>query len=69
MNDNQLVVIKKDVEVAEDLKRRIEDAMIPVCLLMDEAVACGMQIAWDGVVISPQMRHRVNGLRVVKALA
>jgi hypothetical protein len=63
----QLTTVKGDVEIAEDLKRRIEETCAPLALLMDEAAAHGFQVVWDNFSPGPpKMRFRMNGLRLIK---
>ena len=70
-NIAELVPTKPDAEVAADLRRRFEEAMQAPCAIMDEAVSRGLQIQWDNVAYfgPPVLRHRVNGLRVVKVFS
>lgn len=64
----KLVSTKPETEIAADLKRRIEEALVPVCALMDEAAAQGLQVVWDGIGMGPPfMRHRANNLRLIKS--
>lgn len=64
----ELVTTRSDAAVAADLKRRFEEAMAPVCAIMDEAVALGLQVQFDNIAFfgPPHLRHKVNNLRVVK---
>jgi hypothetical protein len=63
----KLVTTKPDAEVAADLKRRMEEALVPALALMDEAAAAGLQFQWDNFAPGPPyMRFRVNGMRLVK---
>ncbi len=63
----QLVTTKPDVEVAADLKVRLERAMEPVLGLFDEAAAHGLLIQWDTLGVAPPFyKHKIVGLRVVK---
>lgn len=63
----QLVTTRPEADVASDLKRRIEAALVPVAALMDEAAMSGLQVQWDNFGNGPPtMRFRVNGLRLVK---
>jgi hypothetical protein len=63
----ELVPTRPEAEVAADLKRHIEEAMQPLCDLMDEAAKHGLQVQWDNFSFGPpQMRHHANGLRLVK---
>jgi hypothetical protein len=58
---------KGEAEVAADLKKRFEDAMLPALVLMDEANHEGLAIQFDGIAISaPIYRHRILNLRVIK---
>ena len=67
-NVAELVPTKPEAEVAADLKRRMEEALAPVCAIMDEAAAKGLQIQYDNIMYfgPPMMRYKVNGLRVVR---
>lgn len=63
----QLVTTKPEAEIAADLKRRIEEALKPVCELCDEAAHHGLMVQWDALAAGPPtMRHAVRGLRLVK---
>ena len=64
----KLVTTRPEAEVAADLKRRVEEALAPVCALMDEAATQGLQVQFDNIAYHgpPMMKHKVNGLRVVR---
>lgn len=56
---------KTDAEIAADLKRRIEETLIPVLAVMDEAISHGMMVQWDSMGPMP-VKCRVGNLRIVK---
>lgn len=64
----KLVTTRPEAEIAADLKARIEEAIRPVLAVMDEAVQHGLQVQFDNIAFMgpPIMRHRLNGLRLVK---
>lgn len=65
----RLVPTKSDAEIAADIKRRFDEAMIPVTAIMDEAVAQGLVVQFDGIMLAPPFyRHRVLGVRIIKIL-
>lgn len=65
-----LVPTKSDAEVAVELKQKMEEAMKPVCAIMDEAVAHKLVIRFQGIMAGPPyMRHQVIGLEVVKVFS
>jgi hypothetical protein len=63
----KLVTTRPEADIAADLKRRVDEAMVPLAALMDEAATHGLQVMWDNFMVGPPaMRFRVNGLRIVK---
>jgi hypothetical protein len=65
----QLVPTRPEVEIAGELKARFEEALRPLCSIMDEAlIAHGLQIQIDGIAFHgpPVMKHRVLNVRVVR---
>ena len=65
----QLVTTRSDVEIAEELKRRLIERMKPVLEIFDEAAASGLAIQWESIAPgSPRYKHEVKGLRIVKYL-
>ena len=63
----KLMTTWPEAEVAADLKLRIEEAIRPVCILMDEAAAHGLLVQWEGLSVGPPtLRHALRGLRLVK---
>ena len=63
----KLVTTRPEAEVAADLKRRLEEAMVAVTKLFDEATQHGLVIQWDAIQPAPPFfRHEVRGLRIVK---
>jgi hypothetical protein len=63
----ELVTTKPEAEIAADLKRRLEEAMAPVLALMDEGMAKGLMIQFDGVIAQPPLfRHKIINLRIAK---
>jgi hypothetical protein len=67
----RLVPTRSEADIAADIKRKIEEAYVPVCAIMDEAGREGFQVLFDNIIYQgpPQMRHKVNGLRLVKVYA
>lgn len=62
-----LITTKPEAEIAADLKRRLGEALAPVCALIDEAAARGMIVQWDGFgARAPLFRHEPLNLRIVK---
>jgi len=65
----QLIPTRSDVEIAEDLKRRLIEHMKPVLEVFDEAAASGLVIQWESISPgSPRYKHEVKGLKIVKYL-
>lgn len=63
----KLVPTRPEAEVAADIKRRFEEACLPIAALMDEAAASGLQVQWDGFSVGPpNMRFHLIGLKLVK---
>jgi hypothetical protein len=65
----QLVPTRPDAEIAGELKARFEEALRPLCAIMDEAlIGHGLQIQLDGIAFlgPPVMKHRVQNVRVVR---
>lgn len=63
----KLVTTRPEAEVAADLKLRIEEALGPVCKLIDEAAGLGLLVQWDSLSAGPPtMRSAPRGLRLVK---
>lgn len=62
-----LVTTKPESEIAADIKRRLEEAMAPVCALMDEAAGHGLLIRWDAIAPKPPtFKHAIHGPRIEK---
>lgn len=63
-----LVTTKPEAEIAEDLKRRTEEAMKPVLALMDEAAQSGLTITWQGCApMPPYNRFGIaGGVKITK---
>lgn len=56
-----------EAEIAEDLKRRIEEAFKHVAALMDEANQHGLLVQWDAAGPQPPLgRNKLVGLRLAK---
>jgi hypothetical protein len=68
MSDKIAATIRPEREVAEDLKRRMTEALVPVLALMNEASRQGMLLQWDGLGPNQFGQNVVHGLRVVKVL-
>ncbi len=65
----QLVPTRSDAEIAEDLKRRLNEHMKPVLEIFDEAAASGLVIQWESISPgSPRYKHEVKGFRIAKYL-
>lgn len=64
----RLVTTKPEVEIAQDLKHRTEEAMKPVLELMDEAAQHGLMIAWQACApVPPYNRFGiVGGIKINK---
>lgn len=60
-----LVTTKPDAERAKDIRAKIEEALGPVCCVMDEAVAAGFTIGFQ---LAPdyRQRHVIALLKVTK---
>ena len=62
-----LVTTRPDSEIAADLKARIDEAAQPLLELMDEALAAGFVVQFDGIGIqAPYFKNRIINPRVVK---
>ena len=69
MSDNvsPFVPPKSEVELAEDIKRRLEAALVPALAIFNEANKAGFVVQWDSIGPPiPGMPARINGLRLVK---
>jgi hypothetical protein len=63
----KLVTARSDAEIAEDLKRRLVEAMVPVLAIFDEAKQHKLVIQWDGIgPMPPLFNYGIMGVRVVK---
>jgi hypothetical protein len=66
----RIVPTVTDADVARDLRARADSALRDLCVVMDEAVAKGLQIHFDAVRREPPTyRHLPVGLRVIKIVA
>ena len=66
-NVTKLVPTKSEADIAADLKRRFEEAMVPVLDLFDEAASSGLLIQYDGVGVAPPFfKHKILNLRIAK---
>jgi hypothetical protein len=68
-NDNvaRLVPAKTDAEKAAEYKRKLADAMTPVCALMTEAKREGLTLAF-GMAHDAMGRYFVASLQITKEL-
>lgn len=65
--DDNVVKLVTDEQFAEDVKRRLNDALIPVFVLFEEAHRRGMIVQWDGLGVGSFGKAAVTGLRLVKS--
>ena len=63
----KLVPTRPEAEIAAELKAKAKEALAAVTALMDEAVAQGLLIQFDGIQRQPPYyKHEVLNLRVAK---
>jgi hypothetical protein len=56
-----------EAEIAADLKKRFGEAIAPALKIMDEAVAAGLLIQFDGIAVQPPFfKYTVVNLRIEK---
>jgi len=69
MTDNVTLLVppKSDAELAEDIKHRLEAALVPALAIFNEAAKAGLVIQWDSIgPPSAGMPARINGLRCAR---
>ena len=66
-NVTEFIPPKSETEFAEDLKHRLEAALVPALAIFNEATKAGFVIQWDSIGSpSPGIPARINGLRLAK---
>ena len=61
----KLVTTKPEAEIAADIKRRLEEAFLPVLELIDEANRAGLWVRFDAIGAQPPtMKNKIVGLRL-----